>query len=43
MQEVSLISRGSFEESQQWATIQNEIRSAIQLIVWPLGTSNFTV
>jgi hypothetical protein len=43
VQEVSLISRGNFEESQQWSTIQNEIRQAIQLIVWPPGTSNFTI
>jgi hypothetical protein len=43
VQEVSLISRGSFEESQQWALIKNEIRSAISLIVYPRGTSNFTI
>ncbi len=43
VQEVSLISRGSFEESQQWTVIQNEICSAIELIVWPPGTSNFTI
>jgi hypothetical protein len=40
---VSLISKGSFEESEEWAVIQNEIRSAIDLIVWPPGTSNFTI
>ncbi len=33
VQEISLISKGSFEESQQWAIIRNEIRSAIDLIV----------
>lgn len=43
MQEVSLISRGSFEESQEWSVIQSEIRSAIDLIVYPTGTSNFTI
>jgi Restriction endonuclease BamHI len=43
VQEVSLISRGNFEESQQWAVIQNQIRSAIELIVWPPDTSNFTI
>jgi Restriction endonuclease BamHI len=43
VQEVSLISKGSFEESQEWAVIQNEIRSAIELIVWPPGASNFTI
>lgn len=42
-QEVSLISRGSFHNSQEWAVIQNEIRNAIELIVWPLGASNFTI
>ena len=40
---VSLISKGSFEESEEWAVIQNEISSAIDLIVWPPGTSNFTI
>lgn len=43
VQEISLISKGSFEESQEWAVIQNEIRRAIDLIVWPPGTSNFTI
>jgi Restriction endonuclease BamHI len=43
VQEVSLISRGNFEESQEWAIIQNEIRSAIALIVHPPGASNFTI
>ena len=43
VQEVSLISKGSFEESQEWIAIQNEIRSAIELIVWPPGASNFTI
>ncbi len=43
VQEISLISKGSFEESQEWAVIRNEIRSAIDLIVWPPDTSNFTV
>jgi hypothetical protein len=39
VQEVSLISRGGFEESQEWSIIQSEIRSAIDLIVYPTGTS----
>jgi hypothetical protein len=43
VQEISLISKGSFEESQEWAVIRNEIRSAIDLIVWPPGASNFTI
>lgn len=43
VQEISLISKGSFEESQDWAVIQNEIRSAINLIVWPPGNSNFII
>ena len=43
VQEISLISKGSFEESQEWSVIRNEIRSAIDLIVWPPDTSNFTV
>ncbi len=42
-QEISLISKGSFEESQQWLAIRNEIRSAINLIVWPPRASNFTI
>jgi Restriction endonuclease BamHI len=43
IQEVSLISRGSFRESQDWAVIQNEIRSAVELIVWPPGALTFTI
>nr|WP_275974484.1 restriction endonuclease [Argonema galeatum] len=43
VQEVSLISKGSFAESQEWAVIQNEIRRGIELIVWPPGASNFTI
>jgi hypothetical protein len=43
IQEVSLISRGNFEDSQQWQIIQNEIRNAISLIIYPPGASNFTI
>ena len=43
VQEVSLISRGNFEESQEWGVIKNEIRSAIDAIVWPVGASKFTI
>ncbi len=43
VQEVSLISHGDFEKSQEWSIIQSEIRSAIDLIVYPTGASNFTI
>ncbi|MEB3178885.1 MAG: restriction endonuclease [Nostocaceae cyanobacterium] len=43
VQQISLISYGSFEESQEWVTIQHEIKSAIELIVYPPGASNFTI
>ncbi|MEM7713485.1 MAG: restriction endonuclease [Cyanobacteria bacterium P01_A01_bin.68] len=43
VKEVSLISRGDFEKSQEWSVIQSEIRSAIDLIVYPPGASNFTI
>lgn len=43
VQEVSLISRGNFEESEEWGVIKNEIRIAIDAIVWPVGASNFTI
>lgn len=43
VQEVSLISHGNFEDSAEWAIIQNEIRSSIASIVWPPDTSNFTI
>lgn len=43
VQEVSLISVGSFEESSDWSIIRAEIREAISLIVHPPGTSNFTI
>jgi hypothetical protein len=32
VQEVSLISRGNFEESQEWGVIKKEIRIAIDAI-----------
>ncbi|MEG4211213.1 restriction endonuclease [Microcoleus sp. S13_B4] len=43
VQEVSLISRGNFEESEEWGVIKNEIRIAIDAIAWPVGASNFTI
>lgn len=43
VQEVSLISVGSFEESSDWSIIRAEIREAISLIVYPPGTSSFTI
>jgi hypothetical protein len=43
VQEISLISIGSFEESSDWSIIRAEIREAISLIVYPPGTSNFTI
>ncbi len=43
VREISLISKGSFEESEEWVVIRNEIRRAIDLIVWPPGTSSFTI
>lgn len=43
VQEVSLISVGSFEESSDWSIIRTEIRDAISLIVHPPGTPSFTI
>jgi Restriction endonuclease BamHI len=43
VQEVSLVSVGSFEESNDWSIIRAEIREAISLIVYPPGTSRFTI
>ena len=43
VQEVSLISRGNFEESQEWGVIKNEIRIAIDAIAWPVGASKVTI
>lgn len=43
VQEVSLISVGSFEESSDWSIIMTEIRDAISLIVHPPGTPSFTI
>jgi hypothetical protein len=43
VQEVSLISVGSFEESSDWSVIRAEIREAISLIVHPPNTPNFTI
>jgi hypothetical protein len=43
VQEVSLVSVGSFEESSDWSIIRDEIREAISLIVYPPGTSRFTI
>lgn len=43
VQEVSLINRGNFRDSQQWNAIQQQIRTAIALIVYPPGNLNFTI
>jgi Restriction endonuclease BamHI len=43
VREVSLISVGDFEGSNDWAILQAEIREAISLIVYPPGTSEFTI
>jgi len=43
VQEISLISIGSFEESSDWSVIRDEIREAISLIVYPSGATNFTI
>ena len=43
VQEVSLISVGSFEESSDWSIIRAEIREAISLIVHPPGSANFII
>jgi Restriction endonuclease BamHI len=43
VQEISLISVGSFEESNDWSIIRTEIREAISLIVHPPGTDQFTI
>ncbi|WGV27407.1 restriction endonuclease [Halotia branconii] len=43
IQEVSLISVGSFEESKDWSIIRSEVRNAISLIVHPSGTLSFTI
>lgn len=43
VQEVSLISVGNFAESNDWFIIRAEIRDAISLIVYPPGTSSFTI
>lgn len=43
VQEISLISVGSFEESSDWSIIRTEIREAISLIVHPPDTSSFTI
>jgi hypothetical protein len=43
VREVSLLSVGNFEESSDWSIIRAEIREAISLIVYPPGTSSFTI
>ena len=43
VQEISLISAGNFEESNDWSMIRTEIRDAISLIVHPPGTSTFKI
>lgn len=43
VQEVSLVSVGNFEASSDWSMIRAEIREAISLIVYPPGTSSFTI
>lgn len=43
VQEVTLISIGSFAESSDWSIIRAEIREAISLIVYPPGSERFTI
>jgi hypothetical protein len=43
VQEISLISVGSFEESNDWSIIRTEIRGAISLIVHPSDSLSFTI
>lgn len=43
VREVSLVSVGTFEESSDWSIIRSEIRDAISQIVYPPGTSSFTI
>jgi hypothetical protein len=43
VEEVPLVSVGSFEESSDWSIIRAEIREAISLIVHPPGASRFTI
>jgi hypothetical protein len=43
VREISLITVGNFEESNDWSIIRSEIREAISLIVYPPGTSNFAI
>jgi hypothetical protein len=43
VREVSLISVGNFEESNDWLLVRAEIRDAISLIVHPPNTLNFTI
>ena len=43
VREISLISVGSFEASQEWSIIRSEIRESISSIVHPPGASSFTI
>jgi len=43
VKEISLISVGSFEKSENWSILRREIREAISTIEHPPGVSNFTI
>jgi hypothetical protein len=43
IQEEILVDQGEIEGSEEWRLIQTEIYQAIQAVVWPPGSSNFTI
>lgn len=43
VQEVSLISRGDFANSKEWATARRKLHAAIKKVEWPSGSGKFTI
>jgi len=42
-QEEILIAAGAFSQSEAWTGIRSDIRHAIRAVVWPPGSSKFTI
>jgi hypothetical protein len=43
VQEVSLISRGNFATSDEWAKARKKLHAAIRKVEWPKGSGKFTI
>lgn len=41
--EIIILNKGTFAQTQEWNAIQREVREAISAVTWPEGSSTFTI